>query len=150
MAPVCGALSHGKTCHGCLPKAYQQQIDLVSADPTQAEQRLRGAWTGLTVSRLFSAYSTDAQVHRPILDGWRYALGVDHGEIAGAQAVALLCAYRGNRLHVLAEYRDSASLDYEEDARGMLQMIVSANVSPSAIDAAVGDTNKTKGRQASE
>ena len=125
-------------------EAYQQQIDLVSSDPTQAEQRLRGAWEGLVTSRLFTAYSTDAQVVRANLDGWRYCLGVDHGQMAGSQ-VAFLCAYRGHKLHVLSEYRDNASVDYEEDARGMLAMISNASVSPLHLDCAVGDTNKTKG-----
>jgi phage terminase large subunit-like protein len=124
--------------------SYQQQVDLVSADPTQARQRLEGAWEGLTRSRLFTAYGSRCQVHRPQLDGWRYALGIDHGEMAGNQ-IGLLCAYRGSSLHVLAEYRDAASVDYQEDARGMLDLMAKHSISPLDIAVAVGDTNKTKG-----
>ena len=80
----------------------------------------------------------------PHLDGWRYCLGIDHGEMAGNQ-VALLCAWRGASLHVLAEYRDAASVDYEEDARGILELMTRHSVSPAQVAVAVGDTNRTKG-----
>ena len=125
-------------------EAFAQQIDLVSSDPTQAAQRLEGAWEGVTRSRLFTSWATRCAVSRPHLDGWRYCLGIDHGEMAGNQ-VALLCAWRGSSLHVVAEYRDAASVDYEQDARGILELMTQHSVNPHDVAVAVGDTNRTKG-----
>lgn len=124
-------------------ETFQEQVEAVSADPRQAAQRLQGAWEGLTVDRIFSAFSSDNEVafddwrHER---GWQLALGLDHGELAGNQ-VGVFPVFKGSRIHIVGEYIAPAAESYVTDAQGMVAVLAGLGLRVDQITTAVGDHN---------
>jgi hypothetical protein len=95
----------------------------------------------------FDRWSAEAMVVRRDLEqlrreGWRLAVGVDHGSRPGAQCACLVAIFPMGpgrcRVHVVAEYV-TTSTSSEDDGAGIVGMLRRAALPVEAVDLWVGD-----------
>jgi phage terminase large subunit-like protein len=111
------------------PFYTQELIDGICAVylPSEYEQRVNGAWDGITTGRVFGAFNPKKHVFTEPPDfDYLLVLGGDHGEKAGSEVIFLLGVVEtgdGFELYVLAEYVSPGNTKPEDDARGVLAML---------------------------
>jgi len=108
-------------------------------------QRTKGSWEGITTERAFTAYTNHAveSYNAPPSDA-QWALGMDHGELAGHETAVLVAYVRGRdwtTLWVVDEYISASRTTEEDDARGLMAMFARNGIRATQIARAVGDTN---------
>ena len=111
------------------PFYTQRQIDEISDAylPGEYEQRVNGAWDGVTTGRVFGAF--DARRHTfaaaPDFD-YTLVLGGDHGEKSGKEVwflVGVIEAGDAHDLYVLGEYVSPGNTTPEADALGVAALL---------------------------
>ena len=135
------------TPEGGLPMLTQQQIDDHAARflPIDRDQRMDGAWEGVTEGRTFEAFDPSMICTDKPPPGLKVqiGIGIDHGADAGSQ-VAILGAVdksgRHPRVWILDEYTSGGvAVDPEEHARGILAMLRRQGMTYHSVDRFVGD-----------
>lgn len=135
-------------------KMIESRKRLCALSPSTYEQRINGAWEGVSDERWFSCY-TDRNVVPTLDQGWAsenpltYVLSVDHGELAQhtvwiLYAFQVITAADGRRrlcVRVIAEWGNPSRMTPEREAASVKRMIESAGLRLSSISWAVGDTN---------
>lgn len=132
-------------------------LDVLEASSWEAEQRLRGAWDGITVERYLSAF-TEANVDATAIDPGtdvQVAVAMDHGDVGGNTAAILLVwgggkprrgptwvPQAGKHVWIIDEHISKDGDSEVEHAAGVLQMLGRHGLNPSEVKIAVGDTNR--------
>ena len=115
------------------PFYTQLQIDEISDAylPAEYEQRVNGAWDGVTTGRVFGAFNDKKHVFETPPDfDYLLVLGGDHGEKSGKEIAFLVGAVetydgdsKGFELYVLGEYVSPGNTKPEDDARGVSKLL---------------------------
>ena len=146
-----------ENCPWYSPEQVSEWLEVMSASAWEAEQRLRGAWDGVTVERFLSGFSeanVDAAAIGPGTDV-EVAIAMDHGEIGG-NTVAVLLVWGGGKsrsapswapqagrsVWILDEHVSEAGDSEVEHAAGLLDMLQRNGFRPGDVRIAVGDTNR--------
>lgn len=127
------------------------------ANPATYDQRINGAWAGVTVDRFFTGY--DPTRHREKLDARarlvsRWLIGIDHGTGAARQIAYLIGVQtvkgspRVARAHVFRELANTGNMTADQIAAGIVGMAngvaLAGGLDPRALWANTtiyGDTN---------
>lgn len=127
--------------------------------PAEYEQRVNGAWDGVTTGRVFGAFNDKRHVFTTPPDfDYILTFGGDHGEKTGAQVIYLLGAVGtldpnatprsgvvteidGYELYVLGEYVSPGNTKPEDDARGALALLEVYGFEPHEVRYMRGDVN---------
>lgn len=102
-------------------------IEEARAFPDSFEQKIKGAWEGITSARTFTGW-TSQQLLRGDLDevlgGRPYTLGIgiDHGEGVGKQ-VAIFAVWTSEEVYVIDEIVNTEPTAPEQDARAILHRL---------------------------
>lgn len=111
------------------PFYSQRQIDEISDAylPAEYEQRVNGAWDGVTTGRVFGAFDVQRHVFKVAPDfDYTLVLGGDHGEKSGKEVwflVGVVETSDGFELYVLAEYVSPGNTKPEADALGVAELL---------------------------
>jgi hypothetical protein len=113
--------------------------------PSEYEQRVNGAWDGVTTGRVFGAFNEKRHVFAtpPDLD-YLLFFGGDHGEKTGAQVILLVGVVEtgdGFELYVLGEYVSPGNTKPEDDARGAVALLEAHGWDPWEVRYMRGDVN---------
>lgn len=144
-------------CHANVPwKTFdevQEHLDAMASAPWHYQQRVFGAWDGVTLDRFYMGLSdanfAELDIRQHV---WNIGLTFDHGERAGSE-VCLLVLYRPQegmgynrpmRWHVLDEYVSDRSTSIDEDAEGVRSMLRAHGITLDEVDLVTGDTNTAK------
>lgn len=129
------------------PFYSQALIDGICAAylPAEYEQRVNGAWDGVTTGRVFGAFNDKKHTFTtpPDFDYLLY-FGGDHGEKTGAQVIYLLgvvATSDGFELYVLGEYVSPGNTKPEDDARGAVALLEAYGWDPWEVQYMRGDVN---------
>ena len=135
------ALSH-ENCPWYSQKQVDDWIEEARAFPDSYEQRIKGAWEGITTLRTFSGFDstcliqpTDAPPKQV-----RIGVGIDHGEHAGSQ-VAVLVAWNTDGIWLLDETVSTTSTTPAQDAIAIRAMLLRNGMDVHQVDAWIGDVN---------
>lgn len=132
-------------------------LETMEASPWEYDQRIRGAWDGVTLDRFFAGFS-ESNVDEAAIDAGtdvEVALAIDHGEV-GANTVGLLLVWgggaprtglswapqAGRHVWVLDEHVSEDGDSEVEHAAGLVAMLKRHGIRPSEVKIAVGDTNR--------
>ncbi len=105
-------------------------------------QRKFGDWEGVTQAQALRSFTEDCINDRvPHLE-WNVALGFDHGELAGHEAVGLwIWNTKAKLAWLLDEYESPTETDLAMDVEGVRQMFERNNIPLDGVDLAYGDIN---------
>ena len=120
-------------------------LDTMQASPWDYQQRALGSWEGITLDRLFAAFSEDrvsSDMPLQILSrgDMQVGIGIDHGEVSGHQIAVLALYNDSGRVWVIDEVVGGDTAP-EEDATQLLDCLKRNGISPKDVDLAVADTN---------
>lgn len=124
----------------------KEWLSTVATSPWQAAQRVLAAWEGAAIDRLFVSF-TQANVHDQPPEGVvQVGFTLDHGEVAGKQAI-LLAVWRRSKVYILDVFVPDKGTTPEEDAYAMRRMLRRHGMDFREVDLTIGDTNTVgKGR----
>jgi len=112
--------------------------------PSEYQQRVNGAWQGVTFERLFSGFNDSVLFEDDELPDREWGVGLtwDHGERSHSE-VCLLFAYDGAAREVLVidEHTSKGRTTTAQDAQATLAMLDRHGLSVAAVTRAHGDTN---------
>jgi len=123
---------------------FNDMILVFKSSPWQWEQRVNAAWEGITEGRVYDGFNESNATDKTPRGDVSIGLGMDHGTVAGHQAVVLI-AWRGQKVWVLDEYISTWGTTPEQDARLILDMLRRNGIKPGQVVRAVGDTNYKAG-----
>ena len=140
-------ISFKLTVQDC-PFLTQAQIDDISSIylPAEWDQRVNGAWEGVTTGRVFSKFHPEYSTFDivPIDLDFRLATGWDHGEKSGKE-IGLLIGVTGVEdaytVWVLGEYVAKGGTHPNEDAEGLAYILDSYGWSLDDVLYGRGDVN---------
>jgi len=112
------------------------------AFPDSYEQKINGAWEGITSERTFTGFDSSCLITEadPMPRGCRIGVGIDHGEHAGSQ-VAVLAAWNSQGVWILDEAVSDAATTPTQDAVAIRQMLLANGLDVHQVDTWVGDVN---------
>jgi phage terminase large subunit-like protein len=131
-------------------------LETMEASPWEYEQRIEGAWDGVTLDRFFAGFGESNVDPAAIGAGTsvEVALAIDHGEV-GSNTVALLIVWGGGQsrglswapqagrhVWVLDEHVSEDGDSEVQHAAGIVDMLRRHAIKPSDVKVAVGDTNR--------
>ena len=110
--------------------------------PDSFEQRIKGAWEGITTERVFSGFDSVCLIKPDDVPpkGVHLGVGVDHGEGAGKQ-VAVLIAWNGTGMWALDECVNTKATTPAQDAKAIREMLLRNGYDVNQVDRWVGDVN---------
>lgn len=112
--------------------------------PGEYDQRVNGAWEGVTTERLFTGWGPSRLLHDKDLPSHEVRIGMswDHGEHAGRE-VCLLYAYdeEERRAWVLDECASPGRTTIDQDAMQALEMLERNGLTLASVDRLHGDVN---------
>lgn len=112
--------------------------------PGEYDQRVNGAWRGVTTERMFTGWGPQCLLTEDHLPSHEVRIGMawDHGEDAGRE-LCLLYAYDEDerRAWVLDECASPGRTTIDQDALQALQMLDRNGLSVASVDRLHGDTN---------
>lgn len=127
-------------CPWYTEEQVEDWLDTMKASPWDYQQRALGAWEGVTLDRLFAAFSEHRVSPELPRGDLQVGIGIDHGEVSGHQ-VAILALYdTSSRVWVIDEVTGGDTAP-EEDATMILDMLRRNGIRASEVDLAVADTN---------
>ena len=120
-------------------------LDTMKASPWDYQQRALGAWEGITLDRLFAAF-TEGRVSDTMpgdilsKTDLKVGIGIDHGQVSGHQ-IAILCLYSDSGHVWVIDEAVGGDTAPEEDATMLREMLRRNGIKPIEVDMAVADTN---------
>lgn len=134
------ALTHAN-CPWYSPAQVETWTAEAAAAPWAFRQTIYGDWEGVSVGRLFTAFS-EHHVGEPEDLPAELPLGIatDHGEQIGNQA-AILSYYGPDFLYVVDEYENEQLTTIAQDAGAILAMLRRRGLLLRHVDKIVGDVN---------
>lgn len=111
----------------------------------QYPQRIEGEWDGLNDGRAFSEFDDLKIVSREEIPDTdiEAAIGIDHGELAGHQAVILILYSLSRRKAWIAkEWTSDKATTFTDDAKGIIELLESFEIEPANVSVWVGDINR--------
>ena len=132
--------------HANCPWYTAQQVEDWIAEarlfPDSFDQRILGAWEGVTLARTFTGYDSTCliQPDDPPPKGVTIGIGIDHGEHAGSQ-VAVLIASNSDGIWVLDECVSTTATTPVADARAIVDMLARNAIEVHQVGRWVGDIN---------
>jgi hypothetical protein len=122
------------------PQSIEDQIN--SYGPFEYDQRVKGAWQGVSNDRWIAGFGDDNLFSEPPKNIESLGLGFDHGERPGA-SVCYLVGYDGSTAWVLAEYQNEERNTPLMEAKAITEMIGAWGIKLTQIEHAFGDSNSS-------
>lgn len=132
--------------HEACPWYSDDQVDAwieeARAFPDSYDQKILGAWEGITLERTFTGFDSTCLIDptTPSPTGIRLGVGIDHGEGVGRQ-VAVLVAYSQRGIWALDEVVNTTSTTPTDDARAIRTMLMRRGYDVHQVSRWVGDIN---------
>lgn len=104
------------------------------------QQRILGAWEGLTVDRIFSGFDVGSILIDLPEDEFDVGIGIDHGELSGHEGAVLLL-WNEDVVIVWDEYVSEGRTSVEDDVGAILKMLKRNSLDIRSVDTIVGDVN---------
>ena len=119
---------------------YDSMIAVFRSSPWQWAQRVEAEWEGVTEGRVYTGFTEENVRKQPPRGDVAVGIGVDHGTVAGHQAMTLV-AWRGSQIWVIDEYISEWGTTPEQDGASILAMLYRNGIKPGEVLLGVGDTN---------